>query len=217
MNPINNQRSEEKHRESLKQESEHLTLLLETIFDFKHWGFHQSYVRPDTSFLPRFIYDSEWCRVSFSLSGGDQYPGHDRELSISYGRLHAADEEPVVIWDGEMRRCWHNVFDALFFLEGFSPQEAVDPSQSNRKNLNIVELFRQSEIAKDLYQINRVEYVMRLHRAIWDHYQERLFELYDLRQPNLWEEYSKFIREYYRIRAIRPLPGDNSPPFDKIC
>src|SRR5210317_121476 len=34
---------------------------------------------------------------------------------------------------------------------------------------------------------------------IWEHYGQSLFDLFDLRQPELWKEYRVFLKEYYQL------------------
>ena len=31
---------------------------------------------------------------------------------------------------------------------------------------------------------------------IWEHYEQRFFELFDLRRPDLWDDYIGFLKEY---------------------
>jgi hypothetical protein len=36
-----------------------------------------------------------------------------------------------------------------------------------------------------------------MHAAIWEQYGMRLFELFDLRRPDLWEQYRTWLRARY--------------------
>ena len=213
MSPISAEESEKFYLKIHKKQYEKLTRLLESILDFKRWGFRQSYAFISPKSLPYVIYSSEWCRVRFSLNGGDQY--HGNELAVRYGRLHAPDNEAVLIWNGEKCRCWHLVYDALDFLDGLSPQEAVD--QLHKQPSPVVEQFRQSELGKKLHFDHLPEWATREEAAIWEHYGQRLFDLFDLRRPELWEEYTRFIKEYYKILDIKPGPGSPYPPRYKVC
>jgi len=49
---------------------------------------------------------------------------------------------------------------------------------------------------------------------IWEHYGKRLFELFDLRQPNLWEQYRGFLKEFYDIKGRISFI---KPAMDKVC
>lgn len=54
-----------------------------------------------------------------------------------------------------------------------------------------------------------------MHASFWEHYGQRLFELFDLRRPDLWDEYTRFVVEYRRLDGRKPLSG--YPSFEKIC
>ena len=199
-----------------EKEYQDLTQLLEQFLDFKRWGFIKSYshIAEDRSII--VIYNSEWCRVSFSVGGGDRYGG--REMGVSYGRLHASNYRGTIIWKGEECWCWHRVYDALYFLDELSPQEAVDQLRIHKQWPHIAEQFRQSEIGLSLVKSRPykwIEWNIRLHAAIWSHYGQKLFELYDLRQPDLWEQFVLFNKECYRIKGYKPVAG--FPGSDKIC
>jgi hypothetical protein len=50
-----------------------------------------------------------------------------------------------------------------------------------------------------------------LHHNIWKYYGRRLFELFDLRQPDLWNRYVKYLMEYYRLQDENFRSRDISP------
>jgi hypothetical protein len=52
------------------------------------------------------------------------------------------------------------------------------------------------------------------HSILWAHYNGKLFELFDLRRPDLWEAYREFLKEYY---ALLGLKSDYGVPFDYVC
>jgi len=159
------------------------------------------------------IYDSEWCRVQFSLSGGDM-PG-TYELPVRYGRLHAPDNEAVLIWNGEKCLCWHNVNDALRFLDGLSPQEAVD--QLHKQPPPVVEQFRQSELGKKLHYAHLPEWIIREEAAIWEFYGQRLFDLFDLRQTGIVGGVHSFYQGVLQDSRYQAGPGSPYPPRYKVC
>jgi hypothetical protein len=49
---------------------------------------------------------------------------------------------------------------------------------------------------------------------IWEYYGQRLFELFDVRRPELWEQFAHFIKEFHKIK--RSNSYDYVAP-DKIC
>ena len=86
------------------------------------------------------IYDSEWCKVKFPFdSSGDQFD-FNTHLHVYYGRLHAPGGDSFMIWNGEKCWCWHRVDDALNFLDGLSPEEAIKVEYRPQ----VIEQYRQS-------------------------------------------------------------------------
>jgi hypothetical protein len=196
-----------------KKQLENLIQLLERLLDFRRWNFQQTYTHITASLPTIVIYDSEWCRVKFAVGGGDRYGGD--EMLVFYGRLHAPNDANVMNWNGEECFCWHQVFDALNFLDGLSPQEAVDQLRVKSEWPRVAEQFKKSKLAKALSGQNHLEWVTRMEAAIWEHYGQRLFELFDLRRHGLWEQYTLFIHEYHRIKGTPVIQG--FPSRDKIC
>jgi hypothetical protein len=194
-----------------------LIRLVEWVMPLQKWDFRLSTrfiarFRPDIIFpsgngrYPTVIYDSEYCRVMFALK--KDFKGY--ELAVFYGRLHAPGDERLLKHDGEDCYCWHwNVYDLILkFLDGMSPKEAVLSRGKPPKGL---EDFLGLGFQKT---VDNVEFVVRYHNAIWNHYEKRLLNLFDLRHPELWEEYSYFVKEYYdRYRRPRSIV----PSLDKIC
>jgi hypothetical protein len=169
------------------------------------WGFKESFRSNKSNDV---IYDSEWCRVRIGWMGWDYLAGHS--ISIYYGRLHASDIEAKIVFQGEDCRCWHGLWgtgEIINFLEGLSPQQTATQKgwPPILEHLSVKELGDQSD------QPSRV---IQIHAAIWQHYGQRLFELFDLRRPNLWEEYRHFIKEVYKIKGLIP---EIKPPLDKVC
>jgi hypothetical protein len=192
--------------------------LVERCMDFQQWGFERSFSSaPDISF-PYVIYNSEWCRVKFLHYGGD-YAGQWSEMNVYYGRLHAENEESFMVWNDEVCWCWHSVERyVLKFLEGLSPQETVDNKKSE---LQIMREFRESEIGKTM---RGPEWIARKHMAFWEHYGQRLFELFDLGRPDLWEQYRAFLSEVRVLKDEKnmkkkyPMPKHpGHPEIDEVC
>jgi hypothetical protein len=136
------------------------------------------------------------------------------ELIIQYGRLHAHTEEPFMEWQGSLCYCWHNVFEPLRFLDGLSPSEVVQQGKIKKETPLIVDNFRKSELGMKLLDEYPPKAALVMHSLIWNHYGQRLFDLFDLRKPNLWDEYRVFIREYYKLLDMKVIYG---PPYENIC
>ena len=181
-----------------------MTRVAQTFLDLASWSFKTSY---SSSKLGILIYDSEWCRISLVWGGWDPLGGNT--IHIRYGRLHAPNEKVTMLWNGEECRCWHDFSQVLHFLDGLSPTEAAQRNYSHP----ITDPFYQEEF-RQKYSRRQPEWLAQMHATIWSHYGKEFFGLFDLRQPELWEKYSHFLKQLYdikgRSRAIRPPP-------DKVC
>ena len=133
-------------------------------------------------------------------------------MNINYGRLHAVFDDLYLLWNGEKCHCWHSVAYVLHFLDGLSPDEIAG---KNYRRPKIMEQFRQSQVGQSLRgRTHQPEWLTRMHAAIWNHYGLRLFEVFDLRRPELWEQYRQFMKSLYDIEGRSP---NINPPLDSIC
>ena len=176
--------------------------------DFEKWGFQQisiwqMYEYPHER--PQIIYDSEWCRVKVSFRSYGEMHDQSDVLSILYGRSHAADKENTILWNGELHHCWHPVSLALCFLDNMSPE---DTAKILWNHPLMVEY-------KTSHSGSQPSVEAGMHAMIWEHYGQRLFELFDLRWPNLWEKYSEFIKQVYDIKGWKHY--GYGVPREKIC
>ena len=117
-------------------------------------------------------------------------------------------------WRGEKCRGWHNISEPVRFLDGLSPLEAAEQTNIQKKSPHVIESFEQSEIGKKLLHEYPPKAVLVMHATIWEHYGQRLFELFDLRRPDLWDKYRVFVREYYRLIGMKSSWG---PPYENVC
>lgn len=186
--------------------------ILQNHFDFEAYGFHQSYMFSRD--FPLIIYDSEWCRLKLLFSSSGDRHDFSTYLHISYGRLHAPSNNDFMILDGEKYWCWHRVDHVLNFLDGLSPEEAVQVEYSPY----IIKQYRDSDKAKNLANISQAEWAAGMHSEIWKVYGKRLFEVFDLRHPELWENYTKFMQEILVLKKSKSHYYQNSyyPSMDKI-
>jgi hypothetical protein len=168
------------------------------------WGFKESYYSAQTGNL---IFNSEWCRVNFIWGGWDQNGGNT--MHIHYGRSHAANESEVMLWKGEECHCWHDIDHPLNFLDGLHPPDIVKQYYSHP----ITDPFYKDKIRKK-FDRRQPEWTAEMHLAIWQHYGNRFFELFDIRQSDLWQRYQIFLKEFYDIKG-RSL--SINPPLDKVC
>lgn len=167
-------------------------------------GFKEEY---RSTSLGKLIYDSSWCRIAFIWGGWD--PDGGNSMHIRYGRLHALNEKETMLWNGEECRCWHRVEYALHFLDDRAPAEVA--------KLNYSHFITSPFYEKDLqhkFDRRQPDWLAEMHLTIWKHYGSRLFDLFDLRHPDVWQQYRQFLRAVYDIAGRKPRPG---PPMDKVC
>jgi hypothetical protein len=87
---------------------------------------------------------------------------------------------------------WHGIVTLLKFLDGLSPQEA-----KNTELPKLFQEFEQSDIAKNIKYMPEKDLVFAA--SIWETYGQRLFDIFDARNKDLWEQYSVFVSEYEKI------------------
>jgi hypothetical protein len=183
--------------ERVRKNREELIERVQSHLAVVNWGFSLSFISLNSN---EVIFDSEWCRFSVSLYGGRYPMPSEEELRIEYGRLHAPDTYPYMEWNGEQCRCWHDIrFLCLFFLEGYSPNEV-------EKDHALIPFFKEYERSDEWNQLYPAERIFRTQTLIWKRYGQRLFELFDLRHPELWEQYRQFLKEFYEHKNWQPLP-----------
>lgn len=168
------------------------------------WGFKESYRSVKDK---RLIFTSEWCHIKLVWGGWDY--GSGNTISIHYGRMHAPSENVTMIWNGEECHAWHDFGLALLFLDGFSASKATEMNYSTP----LTNKFFEEEIRQKFYR-RQPEWLMTMHMEVWEHYGKNFFELFDLRQPNLWERYRQFLKEFYDIEGRSSFI---KPPMDKVC
>lgn len=166
-------------------------------------GFQESYRSAKTGTL---IFDSEWCRLSLVWGGWDYLVGNS--ISIYYGRLHAPSDEHLMIWNDEICHAWHDDRYVMHFLDGHTPAEAADTYSHP-----VTDPFYQEEICSK-YRRQQPDWLAQMNLAIWKHYGTRLFEVFDLRHPELWQQYRQYLKDVYdakgRLSCI-------DPPLDVVC
>ena len=198
--------------ESAEDVGEAFLQLIEENLPVERWNFHLTFTKFIKPSNIKVIYDSEWCRVKFMFSRM-HFPETDK-LLIDYGRLHAPDEEMFMVWYGERCRCWHNILDPLRFLDSQTATTAHEQAAADEKLPPVVRDFRKSKLGKKLLTEYPPKSAIVLQATLWEHYGERLFELFDLRRPDLWEEYRRFLKEYYSLLGLKSGYG---PPLENVC
>jgi hypothetical protein len=187
-----------------------LIQLIEENLGIKRWNFRLTFTKFIEPRNIRIIYDSEWCRIKFMFSRM-HYPETD-EILIEYGRLHAPNEKSLILWDGELCRCWHNILDPLRFLDGLTPKEAYEQAIIDKQLPSAVRYFRDSQHGGELLKEYPPKSAIVLQATLWKTYEKKLFELFDLRHPYLWEEYREFLRGYYKLLGLK-----TKRPPENVC
>jgi hypothetical protein len=168
------------------------------------WGFTESF---RSAVDKRLIYNSEWCRIKLVWGGWDY--GSGNSISIYYGRLHAPNENVTMLWNSEECHAWHGFEFGLHFLDGRSQAEIAKVNYSPP----LISKFYEEEISQQFYR-RQPEWLMQMHSEVWNYYGKRFFELFDLRQAELWLKYREFLKEIYDIKG---RPSFIQPPLDKVC
>ena len=181
-----------------------MAVLADSFLRLDLWHFHES--ARLTVPHPIVIYDSEWCRVKLLWEGWDMYTGDT--VIVYYGRSNAVNDKFTMLWNGEECYCWHHINEPLYFLDGMAPFDA-----SKRKWPHFIEQFADSEIIKNIPSQPQRQLMM--HAAIWNHYGSRIFELFDMRHSDTWEQYTDFLKKYYELKGTGPIPI--IPPQYKVC
>ncbi len=215
MNAEENIRLDKLRYEEREKARQDLAKYLNNIVDFTAFGFkidYEDYQRHS----PYLVVESKTCRVSFTLDI-EQYPQYDI-LRVLYGRLHSPYNESVIEWNGQRCRCWHSYINAVFFLDGLSPEETVKKRRTDRKFPTVIQEFRETDFAQKLKKEYKPKFHISAHKALWEHYGDRLFSIFDLNRPDLWEQYDNFNREYHSIRGFTTTRiRKNYPREDEIC
>jgi hypothetical protein len=163
--------------------------------EFSKWGFDiqifRSGTRDTDGTASAILFQSQSCK--FEIVTFRDRPSDQPEIYFFYGRLHAPDGKTVMTWDGKECRCWHNhlfLYVVLGFLDGLSPQELVRKEFAYEPE--IVSKFEREAPA----EWSKHEYFAREHNTIWNHYGERLFDVFDIRKPDLWKQFTDYYQSF---------------------
>jgi hypothetical protein len=178
--------------------------LAERFLPLTDFGFRKSEVLTERDAI--VIYDSGKCRIKLSWEGWDMYTGDT--VMIYYGRSHAISDRSTMIWNGEECYCWNHPYKFLDFLDGLTPLEA----SKNTFPRFVDELSKSGTSNKYSTQC---EGQLSMNAAVWQQYGQRLFDLFDLLQPDLWNQYSDFLVKYYSLKGSGIIPIN--PPLYKVC
>jgi hypothetical protein len=167
--------------------------LTERFLPLNKWNFKRSSQFVGATYFWVAVYDSKRCRIKIEY---EAVPGRDyeRHFSVFYGRLEVPDNASVLLGEpeqGSYNLLWHNVRLPLHFLNGLSPREA-----KMEKYPRLIREFEQSDVVKNAH---KPENNLVMHAQIWEIYGQRLFDIFDARNTDLWERYCAFVKEYWEI------------------
>jgi hypothetical protein len=189
-----------------------LDILIHKRLEMERWGFVETYRNSSYHGGPILIFDNQWCRLEFTY---DMERRREEDvLVLFYGRKHAANEKATIIWHGEECRCWYrHWWNIIYFLDGYTPLEAFKTEMAPA----YIQEYTHSPAGRELSSKSQPEWALHLEVLIWQKYAPRLFELFDLEHPELWEKYYQFNKEIWKIRNRPPIKNDHFPTRDKIC
>jgi len=164
--------------------------LIERLLPLDKWNFRQSIRFFADRTHPIVIYNSEKCRIKALYEASSRYADH--KITVHYGRLEVADNADSLRWKfrENYHLYWHSVSFPLQFLDGLSPRQAIV-----EKEPRLIKEFEQSELAKEIKY--EPEKILIMHAKIWDTYGQQIFDIFDVRNTSLWEQYSAFVREFW--------------------
>lgn len=162
-------------------------------YDSNYWNSVWSAQNYQGLGYPIIFYDSEKCRIRvfYEVAGRRD----DHTIMIHYGRPEVPDTANILLTNTNQENYhlyWHSVRPLLYFLDGLLPQEA-----KNAKHPRLIMEFEQSDLAKGTRY--EPEKNLLLHATIWESYGQRLFDVFDNRNKDLWEQYSTFVQEYWKV------------------
>lgn len=175
--------------------------LLQTAENYqplKDWGFTLS-TKHEGDPESWLVYKSQWCKIRiYHRKDFHQRGLRDDSLDISYGRIHALDDSNIMEYEGQKYHCWltSTAQNLLFnYLDGQSPEEAMQYTPRPQ--------WFKDYLAKIQDPDNPGESKLIYYQGYWEHYGLRLFELLDIRRPDLWDSYISFLKEYAKLESAK--------------
>jgi hypothetical protein len=159
------------------------------------------------------VLSSQECKIKllahWEVHPYDHYDGN-WELSIFYGRINAPNGSWGVEREGKLYRCWIPAWNYLLY-------EYLDlafPKQ-RRSDVAVFEEYR----GKDKEFPNGIHWRLALEAETWKHYTPELFYLFDLRRPDLWEQYRAWLKTRYLAERRKEEEDERNGliPYYRVC
>lgn len=185
----------------------HVYHLAHEYLPLQQWNFSESY-RDEKS----LIFDSEYCRMKLLACWDADMPWvGDYEVSIYYGRLHAPNQGFEMVWQDQRCNCWLDLsWDyVLEYINHIFP--AV--RRPLRKDIFREFLEKRREFP------SRIHWRLAVEAEVWRWYTPHLFELFDLRRPELWEGYRTWLKERYEAENQNEEDDEQKGfmPYYRVC
>lgn len=133
------------------------------------------------------------------------------ELQIFYGRLHAPDQDFEMDWHGERCKCWIEPGwnYAFEYINNFFPK----PARPTREDIFGKFFGMKKEFPSEIHWRFFVE------AEVWKYYTPHLFELFDLRRPELWEQYRAWLKARYIVEGKSETWDEKMGmiPYYRVC
>ena len=175
-------------------------------------GFELIHVGAVPNSLPSILYQSKQCKLR--IQSLRDRPHEEIEIYIYYGRLHAPLDKDVIEWNNDKCYCWHSLEfgQALNFLDGMPPIDLVKGDYVTPRAVK--EFFESNKEAK---WWSRPKFFSKKHAFLWKYYGQRLFNLFDLNYPDLWDDYKNFLKDYYKQYNEKFSARSYDPPRYNVC
>ena len=174
--------------------------LLQTAENYqplKDWGFALS-AKHEGDPVSWLVYKSEWCKIKIHHRKDFHQQMREDSVNIYYGRIHALDDSLIMEHEGQKYHCWLDSGDQNLiykYLDGQSPEEAMQYAMRPQ--------WFKDYLAKIQDSDNLGESKLIYYQGYWEHYGLRLFELLDIRRPDLWDSYISFLKEYAKLEFAK--------------
>ena len=186
--------------------------LAKACLTLTQWEFQED-TRVDAlsaSQIPLIVYKSPKCKIKISFN--EWNPPHQTEeysVDFYYGRLSSPNDKNIVGVGEDACHCWHSIARALHFLDGHDAAYTANNLLSHDRIKAYGKLFSSSSLLG-----KQPEWEIRKHAYIWEEYAPRLFDMFDVRNIDIWERYKEFLKQVYDIKGRRP---NIVPSLDKVC
>ena len=163
----------------------------------KDWGFTLS-AKQEGDPVSWLVYTSQWCKIKIHHRKDFHQQVPEDSVNIYYGRIHALDDSLEMEHEGQKYLCWLNSVDQKLvfkYLDGQSPEEAMEYAMRPQWLKDYLADKHNTKIAG--------EWELIYQKGYWDHYGLRLFELLDIRRPDLWDSYISFLKEYAKLEFAK--------------